>query len=180
MNKYPFQKISTAVALAAGVLSAPCATADFEMYLKIPDIVGTDIPKGEIDVLSWSWGISQNKASPNVRSPISGEPCIEGMILTKYVDKATGGIIMASAVGTQLGSAQLGVREVDSQNNTIRELTIDLFNVLISSYKTGSSDDEDFPTEEVTFNYSEAEWTYTENQDESKAKVQKGYSCNKI
>jgi hypothetical protein len=55
-------RVTLATTVAAGLLWAPAALASsFDYYLKLPPIEGEsdDKHKGEIEILSWSWGASQ-------------------------------------------------------------------------------------------------------------------------
>jgi type VI protein secretion system component Hcp len=176
MKKNRVEKICTATALAIGVLSAPCAVADFELSVKIPTITEVS-PKQQVDVLSWSWALSESSAKLKDQSLLSacGD---EDFFFIKPIDQSSGGIIMATALRTLLPSAELAVREVDGQGVLIRELTINMLNVVISSYKTGSSGSEDGPTEEVTLNYGSFEGEYTE-QDSNGGEVTMNFSGDK-
>lgn len=166
MENSRFQKTSTAAALVVGVLSAPSATAEYQMSLKIPDFFGDNcIDKCVTDVLSWSWGMSQGAASSNMKSPQYGAACIEDIGITKYIDKTTGAIIMASAVGKQLSIATLLVQDIDDQGLIRESLEIDMYNVLISSYKVGSSDNEQRPTEHLEMNFDNMKADYTSVDD---------------
>jgi len=166
MKNSRFQITSTAAALVVGVLSSPSATAEYQISLKVPDFFGDNcIDKCVTDLLSWSWGMSQGKASPNMQSPQYGAACIEDIGITKYIDETTGAIIMASAVGKQLSTATLLVQDIDDQGLIRESLEIDMYNVLISSYKVGNPDNEHAPTEHIEMNFDKIKAVYKANDD---------------
>ena len=77
--------ISSAVAMALALpLDAPAVV---DMFLNIPGVEGESNDnkhKGEIDVLRWSWGMSESPAEPSSRGP-----CVEDLKVTKFHDSAT-------------------------------------------------------------------------------------------
>ncbi len=76
------------------------AAAAVDYFLKIDGIDGESTDKdhkGEIDVLSWSWGMSQSGSADGTIVPD-----IQELELTKYVDKSTPKLMEALAGGVPL------------------------------------------------------------------------------
>lgn len=149
--------LSTAAVLTLGVLSAPSMAA-VDMFLKIGDIEGESqdsTHKGEIDVLAWSWGLSQS----GTRGRANGA-CIQDLGVTKWIDKASVDLIMGATIGETYEEATLVVRKAGKI--PLEYLKVKMRDVQISSVSTGGSGGEDRLTENVTLNFSEANWEYTE------------------
>jgi type VI secretion system secreted protein Hcp len=164
MKKDSLKALTTAAVLAMGVLSAPCATSAVDMFLKIGDIKGESQDykhKDEIDVLAWSWGISQSGRAGSGR--VVGKVCVQDISLTKLVDKATPSLLMGTTIGRLYPNAILVVRKAG--DSPLEYLTIDMRNVMVTSVSTGSTGAEDRLTENVTLNFTEVEWTYVEAND---------------
>lgn len=98
----------TAALLAALPLSAPAADLDF--FLKIDGIDGESQDskhKNEIDVTSWSWGLSSVGGS--VGGGGAGKPVFQDFSWLQGIDTSIPRIFLAVATGKHYGSAQLDV-----------------------------------------------------------------------
>src|SRR5688500_271126 len=86
-----------------------------DMFLKIeggPEGESRDKAKGkEIDVLAWSWGVS-NSGSAHVGGGMgAGKANVQDISLTKYIDKASPDLMLACCNGKHFTSAILTVRK---------------------------------------------------------------------
>ena len=105
MASTKLRSLTAAAALAAGVLSATSASAAVDMFLKVPTIPGESLDDrhaNEIDVLSWSWGLTG--------SPRTGA-CVGDINLVKHIDSASSGLMIALTVGKDLGEVVLTARK---------------------------------------------------------------------
>ena len=134
-----------------------------DMFLKLSnDIKGESQDhkhKDEIDVLAWSWGVSQSGTFHMGGGGGSGKASFQDISVTKYVDKASNGLLRACSTGEALKSADLVVRKAGKK--PLEYITIKMKNVLVTSVSTGGSGGEDRLTENVTLNFAEVEYTYT-------------------
>lgn len=147
-----------AAAVATLALSAN-ADAAVDMFLVIPGISGeTDDPafKGGIDVLAWSWGLSQSGTGG-----VPGAANVQDVSITKYVDSSSVNLIMNAATGGALASATLSVRKAGT--NQLVYIEIYMEGVLVTSVSTGGSGGEDRLTENVTLNFSKITTSYTQD-----------------
>ena len=115
---------------------------------------------GEIDVLAWSWGLSNNGTTHTGAGSGSGKANVQDLSFTKYVDKSTPKIILGSLAGTHFTTATLVVRKAGDK--PLEYLTITLSDVLISSVSSGGSGGEDRLTENVTLNFGQLKVAYKE------------------
>ncbi len=145
----------------AAVGTTTTAVAASDIFAKIGDIKGeskdTD-HKGEIDVLSWSWGlIAPTRNSPGVpQRPVgpARDACAQEIFLTKLVDSASPLLMANAALGNTLPSATLALRKTDSSQADYMVIT--LKDVLVSSVSSGAARAGGDAIETVSLVYSSA------------------------
>lgn len=133
-----------------------------DMFIKIGDAGGESADNkhsGEIDVLSWNWGMSQSGTGHIGGGSGSGKVSVQDVTLTKYVDKSSPNLMLACCNGKHYPEALLTVRKAGE--NPLEYLKIKMTDVLISSVSTGGSGGEDRLTENVSLNFVKVEVTYT-------------------
>lgn len=133
-----------------------------DMFIKIGDIEGesTDSKHGkEIDVLAWSWGLSQSGTTHMGGGGGSGKVNVQDLSLTKYVDASTHALIGACCDGTHYPEAKLTVRKAGKE--ALEYIKITMKELIITSVSTGGSGGEDRLTENLTLNFAEFKIEYT-------------------
>jgi type VI secretion system secreted protein Hcp len=150
--------ITLAVAAAGSATSAIAAS---DIFFKLGEIKGESVDakhKGEIEVLSWSWGlIGPTRNSPGVpQRPVgpARDACAQQIFLTKDVDAASPLLMANAALGTTLPSATLALRKADSSQEDY--LVITLKDVFVSSVQSGASRGGGDAIETVSLVYSSA------------------------
>jgi type VI secretion system secreted protein Hcp len=99
----------TVVVLASAASMVPTAAMATDMFIKIGDIKGEstdDAHKDEVDVLAWSWGMSQTGTTHGGAGGGAGKVNVQDITVTKYVDKATPNLMDACATGRHLREAR--------------------------------------------------------------------------
>ncbi|WP_374945115.1 Hcp family type VI secretion system effector [Sphingomonas sp.] len=114
---------------------------------------------GEIDVLAWSWGMSQSGTTHMGGGGGAGKVNVQDLSLTKYVDASSAKLQLACASGKHYGEAVLTVRKAGE--NPIEYIVITMKELIITSVSTGGSGGEDRLTENVTLNFAEVAFKYT-------------------
>jgi type VI secretion system secreted protein Hcp len=141
-----------------------------DAFLKIKGVDGESADgkhKKEIDVLSWSWGIS-NSASAHVGGGAgSGKANVQDLNVTKYVDASSTPLMLACASGKHFEEALLTVRKAGG-DNPVEYLKVKMTTVFISAVQHGGSTGDDRHTENVTLNFAKVNVDYTP-QDEKGA-----------
>jgi type VI secretion system secreted protein Hcp len=137
--------------------------AAFDYFLKIDGITGesTDSKhKGEIEVLSWSWG--ETLPTPPSHGGGAGSAKVEmtDLHVSANLTKASPQLILACASGKHLKSAVLTGRKGGGKAQD-EFLTFSLSDVLIGSYQTGGTT-ADAPLDSVSLNFAKIEVTYKE------------------
>lgn len=158
------------LALAAScVLAAPAGAAS-DIYLKIEGVPGESSAadhRGEIEVLSWSFGATQPSmprfgggaasgraamGSPGTQEPPPGPGA---MTVAKSYDAASAKLLQACAQGKHFPKATLSVRKAGGGQQEY--MTYELENVLVSSYslspQSGASSGGDRPMESLSLNF---------------------------
>lgn len=143
-----------------------------DILLKIDGIKGESVidgHEGEIDVIAWSWGMTQSGTTHTATGGGGGKVNVSDITFTKLVDIATADLIKACTSGRHIKKAELVVRKAGGAKS-IEYLKITMEEVLVSSYNTGgSNDDLDRVQETLSFNFARFNMEYTQ-QDEKGGK----------
>lgn len=134
-----------------------------DMFIKIGKLVGesTDsVHKDKIDVLAWSWGVSNSGTTHQGGGGGSGKANFQDLNITKYIDKSSTELISSAANGTHHPEALLIIRKSGGKA-PIEYLKIKMEEVLISNFTTGGSGGEDRLTEHLTLNFAKVTVDYT-------------------
>ncbi|MDX2022635.1 MAG: type VI secretion system tube protein Hcp [Deltaproteobacteria bacterium] len=133
-----------------------------DMFIKIGDIKGESHDKGHkdsIDILAWSWGMSQSGSTHVGGGGGSGKVNVQDISFTKYVDSASPNLIRACCKGTHIPKALLTVRKAGGTQ--LEYIKISLTDLIVTSVSTGGSGGEDRLTENVTLNFAQFKFEYT-------------------
>ena len=132
-----------------------------DMFIKIGDIEGEssdDTHAGEIDVLAWSWGMSQSGTTHSGPGGGAGKVNVQDLSFTHYVDKASANLVKMCCNGKHIEEATLVVRKAGE--TPLEYLIITMKSGLVASVSTGGSGGEDRLTENVTLNFAEFKIEY--------------------
>ena len=149
-----------------------------DMFLKLGDIKGESRDskhKESIDVLSWSWGMSQTGTTHLGTGGGSGKVSVHDVAITKFVDSASPNLMLACCTGKHYDKALLTVRKAGDK--PVEYLKLTLKEVLVSSYQTGGIGSDDRMTENVSLNFAEfkAEYTPQDKTGAGGAAIEAGY-----
>src|SRR5262245_18522826 len=127
----------------------------FDAFLMLDGVKGESVDaqhKGEIDVRSFSWGVSQSGTGHAGAGSGAGKADFQDLQIVKSVDKSTPLLKLACASGKHITKGRLTVRKAGE--NPLEYLIIDLENILVSSYTlSGVSGTSEIPGEQVTLNF---------------------------
>jgi type VI secretion system secreted protein Hcp len=142
-----------------------------DMFIKIGDVKGEskdDSHKGEIDVLSWSWGVSNSGTAHTGGGMGAGKVNVHDLTLTKYVDLSSPDLLLACCNGKHIPEATLTVRKAGE--SPLEYLKIKLTDVMVTSVNTGgSSGGDDRLTETLTLNFGKVNVDYVEQTEKGAA-----------
>jgi type VI secretion system secreted protein Hcp len=133
-----------------------------DIFLKVDGVKGESkdkTHKDEIDVLSWSWGMSQSGTFHSGGGGGAGKVAVQDLSFTHYVDKSTPDLMVHCASGKHIKNALLVVRKAG--DNPLEYLKITMTDVLVSSVHSGGSHGEDRLTESISLNFAKVKTEYT-------------------
>lgn len=162
--------VFTASVIAASLFASTSALFANDMFLKVDGITGEstdDKHRGEIDILSWSWGESTGTARTS--RGLQPTACIQDMSLTKFIDSSSPALIMNAMSGEVVPTAVLVVRKAGESQ--LEFLRITMKNVSVTSFQTGGSGGEDRITENVVLHFDSMQGQYRKQRADGTADV---------
>jgi type VI secretion system secreted protein Hcp len=142
-----------------------------DAFLKLGDLKGESQVKDfeeQIQVLSWSWGMSQTGTTHQGSGGGAGKVNVQDMAVTHYVDTASPNIIKACCSGKHFPEATLTLRKAGEE--ALNYMVIELSDLIVTSVSTGGSDGEERITENFTLNFGKFKYVY-QPQDNKGAKA---------
>jgi type VI secretion system secreted protein Hcp len=137
-----------------------------DYFLRVDGIPGEstdDKHKGEIEVLSWSWG-EVNEAPP--RGPGggvgAGKVDMSDLTVVAHFSKASPQLLLACASGKHFKTAVLSARKAGKGQADY--LTFSLTDVLVSSYQVAGTADTSVPTDSVGLSFGKIQVEYKEQK----------------
>ncbi len=141
-----------------------------DMFMKIEGADGESKDHAhtdEIDVLAWSWGMSQSGTFHTGGGGGSGKVDVQDISFTKYQDLASATLMLFISNGKHIPEATLTVRKAGE--NPLENYIVKMKDVMVTSLSTGGSGGEERLTENVTLNFAKVEVAYT-SQDKAGSK----------
>lgn len=131
-----------------------------DAFLKF-DIKGESVADGhkdEIEVLAWSWGVSQTGTTHRGSGGGAGKANVQDISITKYVDAASPTLMLACCNGKHFPTATLTVRKAGEK--PLDYLIYTLTDLIITSVQTGGSSGSDQVTESISLNFAKFKVSY--------------------
>lgn len=139
-----------------------------DMFLKLGDIKGEALTKGqegEIQLLSWDWGMHQSGTLHSGTGAGAGKVDISDISISKKVCKASPVIMMACMTGQSFKEATLTVRKAGGKE-PLKYVVMKLSPVLVTSQSFGGSDGSEEIIENLTLNFAKVEFIYQQQNAE--------------
>jgi type VI secretion system secreted protein Hcp len=147
-----------------------------DLFLKLAGIEGESVDskhKGEIDVLAWSWGLSQDPPSGTGSGGGAGRVKIENISVQKLVDLASPLLLSFTAQGKRISDGTLTTRKPGKAANEF--LLLKMQNVMVTSVHVNVAEEGSAPTENVTFSFGKVEFTYRASKPDGSAGTEKSF-----
>jgi type VI secretion system secreted protein Hcp len=131
------------------------------LFLKVDGIKGESSDsdhKDEIDVLSWSWAMTSSPTVGGGAGAGAGRVSFRDLSISKYIDAATGNLMLSCASGRHISSAVLTARQRGERRTEY--LKIKMNGVLITSIGVGEPAADGGVTETVTLTFREVRLEY--------------------
>ena len=119
--------------------------------------------KDSMDVLAWSWGMSQSGTFHSGGGGGAGKANVQDLSFTKFFDNASPTLQLACLKGTHFDKATLSVRKAGDKPYVYIEIIME--KVIVTSVSTGGSGGEDRLTENVTLNFAKVSTNYFKQDD---------------
>lgn len=134
-----------------------------DMFLELEGVKGETVDKvykskNAMDLLAWSWGISNTGSFHSGSGGGSGKASFQDISFTKYIDKATTDLMYSCASGKHYTKGVITVRKAG--DTPLEYMKITMEKILVSSYSTGGSGGEDRLTENVAINFAKVKIEY--------------------
>ena len=137
-----------------------------DMFLKIDGVDGDSSDadhKDEIDILAWSWGLSQSGTTHMGGGGGAGKVNVQDLSITKWIDKASPNLLKYCCSGKHFKEALLTVRKAGDK--PLEYIKIKMEEMIISSVSTGGSGGEDRLTENCTLNFAKVGFEFQPQKD---------------
>jgi type VI secretion system secreted protein Hcp len=138
-----------------------------DAILKISGIAGEskiDSHEDEIDIYSWSWGMSQSGTFHTGRGGAAGRVNVSDLTVTKYVDASTPLLMRHCCSGAHIPEATLYCRKMGT--DALDYMVITLKRIMVTSVSPGGASGEELVTENISFNFAEFHIQYTSQNDD--------------
>ena len=132
-----------------------------DIFAKIGGIKGESLDdkhKDEVEVLSWSWGVSQSGTLQSGGGGGAGKANFNDFNFTHHVDKASPVLLKACATGEHIKEATITVRKAGKGQQEF--LIIKMNDVLITSVNPSGSGDTAAMAESVAMQFAKVDLEY--------------------
>jgi type VI secretion system secreted protein Hcp len=132
-----------------------------DIFAKIGDIKGESIDakhKDEVEVLSWSWGVSQSGSIASDPGAGAGKASFNDFNFTHRIDKATPVLFKMCATGSHIKEATVTVRKAGKGQQEF--LIIKMSDVIITSVNSSGSGEAAATAESVALQFAKVALEY--------------------
>jgi type VI secretion system secreted protein Hcp len=133
-----------------------------DMFLKIDDIKGESTDekhKDLIEILSWSWGMSQSGSAHIGTGAGSGKVDVQNLTVVKYIDTSSPALMKMCCKGKAFGLATLYIRKAGDK--PVEYVKLELYNGLVSAVSVAGNGGDDKFTENLSLNFAAFKYYYT-------------------
>jgi type VI secretion system secreted protein Hcp len=128
----------------------------------------------EIDVLAWSWGMSNAGSWSTGGGGGSGKANFQDISVTKWIDSASPILMLYCANGDHFAKAKLTIRKAGK--TPLEYLVVEMDKVLITSVSTGGSGGEDRLTENVSLSFRDFKVSYVPQKEDGSGDAAKEFA----
>jgi len=139
-----------------------------DMFLKLDGIKGESHDskhKGEIDVLAWSWGLSNASSSHSGGGGGTGKVNFNDISVTKRVDSSSNALMLSCATGSHIKQADLVIRKHGGKS-PLEYLKIKLEDIIITSVSIGGSGGDALVNENVSLSFAKVHFDYVPQKED--------------
>jgi type VI secretion system secreted protein Hcp len=134
-----------------------------DIFLKLNGIDGESSDsahKNEIEVINWSWQITQESNMHNGSGGGAGKAKVEDLEFEHYVDRSSPNLMKMCLTGKHIADAVLVIRKAGG--NPLEYLKITMKDVIVTKVAPGASSADDVRARErISLSFSEVKQEYT-------------------
>lgn len=137
-----------------------------DIFLKIDGVDGESKGvdhEGEIDVLDWSWGMTQLSSGHVGGGAGHGKVSVQDLVITKHVDKASPILVKFCCTGEHFATAKLTLRKAGG--TPLEYLTLEMERGIVTEVSPGAGANDDHVVETVRLNFETFTYTYTPQEE---------------
>lgn len=141
----------------------------YDAFLKLDGVTGESQKsghKGEIEITSFSWGVSNPTTAGHTGGLAAGKSAHADFSIVKVTDKSSPTLFLNCCMGKHFDKMTLGVQKSTGNNTGEVYLQMDFKNVYVTSLSwagtggAGGAASADTPHETVSFSYEEVKLSY--------------------
>ena len=139
--------------------------AQVDYFLKLDGIKGESADakhKDEIDIESYSWGMTQTGVHPAGGGAGAGKVSMQDFHFVMRFNVASPSLMKSCATGQHIKLATLTARKAGKDQQEF--LTIKFSDIIVSSYQTGGSEGADVLFDQVSLNFAKVEVEYKQQK----------------
>jgi type VI secretion system secreted protein Hcp len=132
-----------------------------DIFAKIGDIKGESLDdkhKGEIEILSWSWGVTQSGTMAHGGGGGEGKANFNDFNFTHHIDKASPVLLKACATGEHIKEATVTVRKAGKGQQEF--LIIKMNDIIITGVAPSGAGDGAATAEHVALQFAKVDLEY--------------------
>lgn len=151
-----------------------------DYFLKLEGIKGESADKkykGEIDIESFSWGMTQSGTTHSATGSGSAKVSVGDIHIVKHVDKSSPTLIQYCTLGKHIPKGTLIVRKAGGDSQ-VEYMKLELKDIMITSYQTGGAGANERITESLSLNFAEYKVVYTEQKADGSAGAAPEFAYN--
>lgn len=141
-----------------------------DMFMVIKDLKGETVDKvykdkGGIDILAWSFGLTNSGTFHSGSGGGAGKSSLQDISITKWVDSSSPNLMLYCAQGEHYPTVDLICRKSGGKK-PLEYIKIQLKKVMVTSVNVGGSGGEDRLTENVTLNFADIYYEYYKQKED--------------
>ncbi|HEY6993264.1 MAG TPA: type VI secretion system tube protein Hcp [Xanthobacteraceae bacterium] len=132
-----------------------------DIFAKLGDIKGESLDdkhKGEIEVLSYSWGVTNPGSSGTGGGGGAGRATFQDLSIVHKIDKASPNLLKACATGQHLKEATITFRKAGKGQQDF--LIVKMNDVIVTGVAQGAASGETAGSETVNLEFAKVDWEY--------------------
>jgi type VI secretion system secreted protein Hcp len=132
-----------------------------DIFAKLGDIKGESLDdkhKGEIEVLSYSWGVTNPGSLGSGGGGGTGKATFQDLSIVHKIDKASPNLLKACATGQHLKQATITFRKAGKGQQEF--LIIKMNDVVVTGVVQGAANGETAGSETINLEFAKVDWEY--------------------